>query len=282
MTSQATVISSRRIRLSTAFASMSCAILAEDVAAKFRFPRLGGRRHRSRLLALVAFRDEMRFLPGLYENLATQVDGVIALDDGSTDGSGDYAAAQPLTVQLISIPNGVQAELEDGLNQRSLIQAAHGHGADWLLGIDADERVERRFRERAEREFARADDAGVSAFWSVARALGHAAPVAGRRDLGPEAKGLPVRSDPAHAFHTQRVHSVWAGAGDAGRWLHADLRLYHLRMIDPADRMPRVERYRRIDPDRTLQEIGYEYMLDDSGLELCPIEPGREYEPVGR
>ena len=139
----------------------------------------------------------MRFLPGLYENLATQVDGVVALDDGSTDGSGDYAAAQPLTVQLISVPSGVQAELEDGLNQRSLIQAAHGHGADWLLGIDADERVERRFRERAEREFARADDRGsLRVLGAVARALGHAAPVAGRRGLGQEAKGLPVRSDP--------------------------------------------------------------------------------------
>ena len=53
-------------------------------------------------------------------------------------------------------------------------------------------------------------------------------------------------------------------------------------MIDPADRMPRVERYRRLDPDRRLQEIGYEYMLDNSGLEIRPVEPGREYEPVGR
>jgi hypothetical protein len=225
----------------------------------------------------------MRFLPGLYENLAPQVDGVVALDDGSTDGSGGYAAAQSLTVQLISVPSGAQAELEDGLNQRALIEAAHGHGADWLLGIDADERVERGFRARAEREFARADRDEVAAFWVPWRELWDS-PHHWRSDgiWGRKRKGCLFRSDPAHAFHTRRVHSVWAGAGDSSLWPQADLRLYHLRMIDADDRVRRVERYHRLDPDRRLQEIGYDYMLDDSELELRPIEPGRDYAPVGR
>ena len=235
------------------------------------------------MLALVAFRDEMRFLPGLYENLAPQVDGVIALDDGSTDGSGDYAAAQPRTAQLITVPAGAQGELEDGLNQRALIEAAHAHRADWLLGIDADERVERGFRARAEAEFARADRDGAAAFWVPWRELWDS-PLHWRSDgiWGQKRKGCLFRSDPAHAFHTQRVHSVWAGAGDSSRWPQADLRLYHLRMIEPADRVRRAQRYIRLDPDRRWQAIGYDYMLDESGLELRPIEPGREYEPVGR
>ena len=247
--------------------------------SRFKFLR----RRRTRVLALVAFRDEMRFLPGLYENLAPQVDGVIALDDGSTDESGEFVAAQRLTEQLISVPSGAQGELEDGLNQRTLIEAAHAHRADWLLGIDADERVERGFRARAWAEFERADRDGASAFWVPWREL-WGSPVSWRSDgiWGRKRKACLFRSDPAHAFHTQRVHSVWAGAGDPGRWPQADLRLYHLRMIDPAARLRRVQRYRRIDPDLRWQSIGYDYMLDDSGLELRPLEPGREYEPVGR
>ena len=99
---------------------------------------------------------------------------------------------------------------------------------------------------------------------------------------GAETQGLPVSIRPGARVRYEARPFALGRAGDASRWLDADLRLYHLRMIDPADRMPRVERYRRLDPDHRLQEIGYEYMLDNSGLEICPVEPGREYEPVGR
>ena len=62
-----------------------------------------------------------------------------------------------------------------------------------------------------------------------------------------------------------------------GGWPEADLRIYHLRMIDPADRRARAARYERIDPDHVWQPIGYDYLLDDAGLELTAVEPGRGY-----
>ncbi len=107
--------------------------------------RLGRRRGR-RILALVAFRDEMGFLPGLFENLAAHVDGVVALDDQSTDESAEYVASQPLVVELLRVEPGSQAPLEEAHNRRTLTEAAWAHDADWLLGIDPDERVEREFR----------------------------------------------------------------------------------------------------------------------------------------
>ena len=54
--------------------------------------RMGTRR--PRVLALTAFRDEMRFLPGFFDSVGSHVDGILALDDGSTDGSGYYAAGR--------------------------------------------------------------------------------------------------------------------------------------------------------------------------------------------
>jgi hypothetical protein len=53
-------------------------------------------------------------------------------------------------------------------------------------------------------------------------------------------------------------------------------------MIDPEDRRRRVLRYRRIDPDNVWQEMGYDYLLDETGIELQALEPGREYLPLGR
>ena len=229
----------------------------------------------------MAFRDEMRFLPGLFENLAGQVDGVVALDDQSTDGSRAFVASQPLVTELLTVEPGAQDELEDGKNHRALVEAAWRHRPGWLFGIDADERVERDFRRRAEREIRRAEAAGQSALWVPFRELWDA-PDRIRMDgiWGGKRKACLFRADRDHRFDDRRVHAIWASWPPAdGDYPVADLRLYHLRMIDPEDRRARVERYRRIDPDHRWQEIGYDYLLDEAGIDLRGLEPGREPRP---
>ena len=95
---------------------------------------------------------------------------------------------------------------------------------------------------------------------------------------GAKRKACLFRSDPAHRFDERRLHAIWASWPPAdGDYPTADLRLYHLRMIEPADRLRRVERYRRLDPDHTWQAIGYDYLLDEAGIELAPLEAGRDY-----
>src|SRR4051794_26929340 len=100
------------------------------------------RRRTRRLLALIAFRDETRFLPGFFRNVAPHVDGIVALDDGSTDGSAALAEAEPSVVELLRVAPGAQEDNEDATNRRALIEAAWQHQPDWLLGLDADERLE--------------------------------------------------------------------------------------------------------------------------------------------
>lgn len=242
------------------------------------------RSRRRRLLALVAFRDEMRFLPGLFENLAGQVDGVIALDDQSTDGSRQFVEAQPLVLELLTVPSGAQEELEDGKNHRALVEAAWRHDSDWLFGVDADERVERDFRRRAERELATAEREGHAALWVPFREL-WGAPDRIRVDgiWADKRKACLFRNDREHRFDDRRVHAIWAPwPPPDGDYPEADLRLYHLRMIRPEDRRARLARYRRIDPKDRWQEIGYDYLLDETGLDLRPLEEGRGYEPLSR
>lgn len=247
-------------------------------------PRLLRRRSRPRLLALVAFRDEMRFLPGLFENLAGQVDGVVALDDQSTDGSRRFVESQPLLCELLVVEPGAQEELEDGRNHRALTEAAWEHGADWLFGIDADERVESGFRRRADTEIRRAEAAGHAALWVPFRELWDA-PNLVRVDgiWGGKRKACLFQSDRGHRFDDRRLHAIWAPwPPPDGEYPEADLRLYHLRMIDPSDRHARVERYLRLDPEQRWQEIGYDYLTEEHGLELRLLERGRGYEPLGR
>ncbi len=244
--------------------------------------RLGRPRGR-RILALVAFRDEMGFLPGLFENLSAHVDGVVALDDQSTDESAEYVASQPLVVELLRVEPGSQAPLEEAHNRRTLTEAAWAHDADWLLGIDPDERVEREFRGRAEHAIDRAERLGRGALWVHFRELWDS-PDRFRTDgiWGLKRKACLFRSSTDHHFDDRWIHTLWAPPPPPGGWPQADLYLYHLRMIRAEDRQARIEHYRRIDPEAKFQEIGYDYLVDEEGLELSTFEPGRDYVPLGR
>jgi glycosyltransferase involved in cell wall biosynthesis len=234
-----------------------------------------------RLLALLACRDEMRFLPGYVANVGPQVDGIVALDDGSTDGSADFLAAREEVIELIRVPPERPRWDEVG-NHRRLVAAGCRHGAEWLVCLDADERVERDFRARAERVIRRGGRLGLSAFAVRLREL-WGSPDRYRVD-DVWGRKAPVRLFEArtdHEFDERPLHSHKAplqARGVRGAFPVADLEVYHLRMIDPQDRAARRKRYEEADPDARWQlDHGYAYLTDESGLELRPIAPARRF-----
>lgn len=253
-----------------------------------RAPELPRRRPRSRprirnrLIALLPFKDEMRYLPTLFENLDPHVDGIVALDDGSTDGSREFVAKQPKLLELLSREHtdDLFHEAED---HERLVRAAWRFEADWLFGIDADERVERHFRERAEREFARADAEGHGAYFVYVRSLWD------RPDLiridgptGRARKPVLFRSRTDHQFDLRPLHNHWAPLNDHPNHVfpQANLILYHLRTLNAEDRAARHARYLRIDPVGRFQPAGYDHMIDTRALQLVPPPPGRDFVPL--
>ncbi len=234
------------------------------------------------MLALVAFRDEARFLPGLFENLRGQVDGIVALDDRSADGSVELAAACPEVLEVLRSGREDHDAWDERPLRRALTEAGWRHGADWLLGIDADERVEEGFRDRAAAEIARLEREGNDACFVHFREAWDA-PDRIRVDgwFGRKRKAALFRARPDHRFDARPLHGHWAPLNDHPdeEFPQADLVLYHLRMLRAEDRLARRRRYERLDPDRTLQPIGYEYLTDEAGLRLEPLPPGRGYRP---
>jgi peptidoglycan/LPS O-acetylase OafA/YrhL len=236
---------------------------------------------RPRIIALVAFRDEMRYLPDFFANVAPHVDGIVALDDQSVDGSAAFVAAQPSVLEVLTVAPGTQDELEDGRNHRALTEAASKHGADWLLGLDADERLEDDFRQRAEVEIRRADATGADAMWLHFRELWDSLDQYRVDGIwATKRKACLFRCTPDHHFDERRIHAFWASMPPPpDGWPQADLNIYHLRMLHAADRAARRERYRRIDPDNIWQPIGYDYLLDETDLTLETVAAGREFTP---
>jgi hypothetical protein len=243
----------------------------------------GGRRPRPRsirLLALLACRDEMRFLPGWVRNVTPHVDGVIALDDGSLDGSGDFLESCEAVLEVLREPRS--PVWDEPRNHRRLVEAAIHHGADWLLCLDADERVEREFRARAERVLRRGAPFGFSAYAVRLRELWDA-PTQYRADgiWGRKRVARLFRARQDHAFDTRAFHAQKAPL-QARRWFGryplADLVVYHLRMLTAADRLARRARWEALDPEARWQpRVGYAYLTDERGLRLRRIPPARAY-----
>lgn len=249
-----------------------------------RHPPAGVRRREARILALLQFHNEMRFLPDYFRNVAPRVDGIIALDDGSTDGSGEFVRRQPSVLSLVRIPPRSPHEWDEPRNRRLLVEAALRHNPDWLIAVDADERLERGFRKRAISEIERAEMEGHLAYAVRFRELWDS-PHTYRVDgiWGRKVRARLFRARPDHEFDPRALHGHWAPLNSKhnGRYPVADLVIYHLRMIERGDRLLRRDRYRRLDPDNRWQRVGYDYLVEEEGLRLERLPEGRDFDPPG-
>jgi len=244
---------------------------------------VGARTREPRILALLTFHNEMRYLPDYFENVAPHVDGIVALDDGSVDGSAELAARQPGVVELLRIPPRTPHDWNEPRNQRMLIEAALRHRPDWLLATDADQRLERDFRCRAMKEIERAGREGHRAYSGRILELWDR-PDRFRADglWGRKRAAFLFKARHDHLFNDRPLHGPWAPADsrEEGEFPEGDLIVYHLRMIHAEDRRARQERYTTLDPANRWQATGYGHLTDLSALHCRRLPRGRGYVPL--
>src|SRR5215208_3734237 len=95
----------------------------------------------TKVVALLAFRDEEKYLPGFFAHLRDYVSEFIVLDDNSVDRSTQIVSAQPNTTLLTAPTREAHADhCFEVRNRRMLLEAALAHSAGWALTLDADER----------------------------------------------------------------------------------------------------------------------------------------------
>lgn len=209
-----------------------------------------------RLLAIYAFRFDAHLVSAMLQNVEPLVDGWISYDDR---GAVDDVMSDEVSRRL------------------ALLDAAREAGAEWVLAVDPDERFETRLRRimpslldgdataysLAFREMYTPNKYRVDGLWGAKRQV----------RLIRIAEGI-VTEQPHGVYHLP-----WSTFLQEPRVRRADANVYHLKMITAERRRARAALYTGIDPEHRMQPVGYDYLADDTGMQLERIPFGRGYRP---
>ena len=209
------------------------------------------------LVALLPVRNGQRWLPEWLDAATEWADAVVALDDGSTDATGSILRSHPLVRSVITNPvRETYQGWDDRANRQRLVEAAADFDPNWVMFLDADERIAptdhdslRRITREGDRSFAygfrihaATDDLG--SFDSAGRWV--------YRMFGWEA-GLEL---PAKQLHLVPIpESI-----PRRRWLRTNVRILHVGTTAEPDLRARFDKYLEADPDRRWQD-SYDHLL---------------------
>lgn len=206
------------------------------------------------VLAAFSYRYDAHLVPDLLENIRSGIHGFVAWDDRAAD------------VALSNEPH----------RRQELLAAARALGADWILCPDPDERFEQGIADWLP-PLVRPE---IKALWAFQLCEMYG-PAHFRCDGSWGAKTVmrlfPLRAaeGPAAAV----LHGPWVAASESFPLRDARLNLYHLRMASPRRRQLRRDLYAAADPERRFQDMGYDYLTDDRGMELAPVSADRAFHP---
>ena len=233
----------------------------------------------TKIVALLAFQNEEKYLPGFFAHLRPYVSEFIVLDDASSDGSAEISRSQPDTVLLKGIDGASHTphyyEIE---HRRILLEAALAAQADWVLACDADERYESRFLEDLPTLIVGKRDA--YALWF--RELWDR-PDRFRIDgiWGTKARFVLFPCVSFTEYHPVRSqHTRWPPPNISCPDENIlNYNLYHFGSLSRGKRVARMRKWLEIDPEARYQpKIGYSYLSDEAGLVVREIEPEHRYQ----
>ena len=228
------------------------------------------------LVCLLPVRNGAADLPGYFESVARFSDAVVALDDGSTDATLQILRENPLVRIILQNPvRPTYAGWDDAANRNRLLAAAADLQPDWIMSLDADERIPSDDAEIL-REFVQTEAIpGLAYGFKVHRMW--------RDETHFDRAGLWVYRlfafRPGQRFPDQRLHFTPIPTDiPRDRRVRTTIRIQHLAGATEARRQARFQKYRQSDPHNEFQH-SYRELLEPGETPL-PWEPRAEDLPV--
>jgi glycosyltransferase involved in cell wall biosynthesis len=233
---------------------------------------------RPHVVCLLPARNCAYLLPGWFESISRVADAVVALDDGSTDDTGARLREHPLVVRLLTNPASEAgfSQWDDGENRNRLLAAAAELSPEWVISVDADERIPLE------------DAAALRRFLRHEAEPGHGYSLASYRMIGDEDHYDRLDYDAyrlfaferGHVFPTDRLHAPpIPTAIPRSQWRQTTIRMKHLASLTSADRRARRAKFEQADPNHawepdyayTVQRPGRRKVWEHRPLTLAPL-----------
>jgi len=222
---------------------------------------------RPHVVCLLPARNCARLLAGWFESISRVADAVIALDDGSSDDTGRLLREHPLVVRVLTNPPRTGfGGWDDGDNRNRLLAAAAELSPEWVISVDADERIPLE------------DAVALRRFLRYEAEPGYAYALASYRMIDDEDHYDRLDYDayrlfafePGQFFPPDRLHAPPIPT-TIDRWRQTTIRMKHLVSLTDADRRARREKFRQADPDCRWEQ-DYAYTIEPQG-EVKAWEP---------
>lgn len=224
-----------------------------------------------KLLALLPVYNREDLLPQCLAALRPAVDGIIALDDGSTDETPRILKEEPKVIEILTKPPKSLAEWDDAANRYLLYRAAHTYEPEWLLCIDSDEILEPSFQVYKERLMEQPPRIQGYAFPLVA--------IYENKITGPLLVDRMYRFRPGYSFDMRRLHCRLMPLDIKDEIMRtANVRIFH-HSASPEQKQSRYNKYLIADPEREFQ-ASYENLLrTNPSRPLLPLGGDLELTP---
>lgn len=205
-----------------------------------------------RLICLLPARNCEADLPGYFDSVERFADAVVALDDGSTDRTREHLEAHPLVELLLTNPpHDDYSVWDDAANRNRLLAAAAKLGPDWILSLDADERIDAGDG-AALRAFVDRDAIpGCAYVFKVFRMHEDLTRYEGEHQW--VARLFPFEA--GRTFDDRRLHLVPVPSSiPESRWLYTTIRIQHVGALNEERRGARFDKYSEADPENVFMK----------------------------
>jgi len=214
-------------------------------------------RKHHRLICLIQVRNESRHIPEVLQHLEQHCDGIILLDDGSTDDSYKKAVSEKL---LLKVRKRYKGHFDDLENRNLLLQLGALFKTEWFFFADADERFDTRSASLI--DICQKQDIDTVSF-AMVHLWDH--PGKYRTDLPEGKKGLFRRYRMFRNYGYMQIESRreihFAATPYIRRRYDAAVLVLHAGMMDAAVRRRKYEYYKKVDEEGKKQGYRYDFLL---------------------